>query len=81
MVIRDLDVVEIVLYTVPLTVYGYYTPEEQMVMYYKDGSSHPGSPAEFDAQAVEVEGTNVNGLLSDKTWELIEELVLKELDV
>lgn len=81
MVIRDIDEVEIVLYTVPLTVRGYYTPEEPQVMYFKDGSGHPGSPAEFDIIAVYAGGVNINGVLNDPAMEEIEAVILKDLSV
>ncbi len=80
MICRDIDVVEIVLYTVPLVVHGYYTPEEPQVMYYKDGSGHPGCPSDFDIMVVEAGGVNINGVLNDETMEKLEEEILKILE-
>jgi len=46
-----------------LTVTGDYQKEEPMVMYYSDGSGHPGSPAEFETTQVEYEGVSIFNLL------------------
>jgi len=36
-----------------------YIPEEPMVMYYADGSGHPGSAAEIEIQEIIYESTDV----------------------
>ena len=36
-----------------VTFTGTFTPEEPMVMYYKDGSGYPGSPADFEITKIE----------------------------
>lgn len=39
-----------------------YTPEEPMVMYYPDGSGHPGSAAECDILSIKYKGNDVYGI-------------------
>lgn len=48
---RNMDL-EIYYKGVDINVVGNYTPEEPMVMYYPDGSGHPGSPAEFEIEEI-----------------------------
>tara|TARA_R110000772_G_scaffold181295_1_gene292608 strand:+ start:499 stop:741 length:243 start_codon:yes stop_codon:yes gene_type:complete len=66
---------------VPLTVEGYYSPEEPMVMYYTDGSGYPGCAAEFDISAVKLQGTDVDifDLLSENVIEEIEEKAIQQI--
>jgi len=66
---------------VPLTVEGYYSPEEPMVMYYTDGSGYPGCSAEFDISAVKLQGTDVDifDLLSENIIEEIEEKAIQQI--
>ena len=54
-----------------LDVHGYYSPAEPMVMYYPDGSGHPGCSAEFEIISVSLNGTRITDLLSDEVYELI----------
>ena len=44
--------IEITFMGIPLRVEGIYIPEEQMVMYYPDGSGYPGSASNFDVNGV-----------------------------
>ena len=37
---------------IKLLIEGYYTEPEEEVRYYSDMSGHPGSPSEFDVNAV-----------------------------
>jgi hypothetical protein len=74
-----------------VTFTGTLTPEERMVMYYKDGSGHPGSPAEFDIESIEGDGVKLVELLNSKIppthndnphidlWEILNELCLENL--
>lgn len=62
---------------VDVTVSGYYSPEEPMVMYYPDGSGYPGCPAEFELQSVQIDGTEIINLISD---EIFEEIVEKAIE-
>lgn len=72
------EIYDVVLYTVPLLVHGFYEPEEQQVMYYKDGSGYPGCPAGFEITEVFAGDVKVTGILNDETLEKLEELILKE---
>lgn len=51
------------------------TPEEPMVMYYKDGSGHPGSPAEIYILNMEI----LQGNISDYT-EYIENFYFRQIE-
>ena len=62
---------EVNVYDVRLDVHGYYSPAEPMVMYYPDGSGHPGCSAEFEITSVKLEGIVITDLLSDEVYELI----------
>jgi hypothetical protein len=62
---------EVNVYDVRLDVHGYYSPAEPMVMYYPDGSGHPGCSAEFEIISVSLNGTRITDLLSDEVYELI----------
>ena len=66
---------------IPLTVEGYYSPEEPMAMYYTDGSGYPGCPAEFDISAVKLQGTDVDifDLLSENIIQEIEEKAIQQI--
>lgn len=44
---------------VEIIVVGEYTPEEQEVRYYSDGSGYPGAPAEFEIQKILYKGVDV----------------------
>ena len=56
-----------------------YTPSEPMVMYYIDGSGHPGSSAEVYIESVKVGGVDVYDLLEDKIEE-IEDLIINKYE-
>ena len=68
---------------VPLTVEGFYSPEEKEVLYYLDGSGHPGSPAEFEIMEVKLQGTYVDlfDLLSENIIQEIEEEAIKQIQL
>ncbi|MCI4437366.1 MAG: hypothetical protein JHC33_11225 [Ignisphaera sp.] len=64
-----------------LDVHGYYSPEEPMVMYYPDGSGHPGCSAEFEIISVSLNGTRITDLLSDDVYnEIIEKAIDNQLN-
>ena len=72
---------EVNVYDVRLDVHGYYSPAEPMVMYYPDGSGHPGCSAEFDIETVTVEGVNIYELLSEHVKQIIiEEVIDKQIN-
>lgn len=64
---------------VDVTVSGYYSPEEPMVMYYPDGSGYPGCAAEFELQSVQVDGNEIINLISDEIFEEIVEKAIEHL--
>ena len=61
-----------------ITFIGEYSPEEKMVMYYKDGSGYPGCSAEFELE--DARGTAhdlielIDALLAKKKINIYEEL-------
>lgn len=58
-----------------------YFPEEPMVMYYKDGSGHPGSPAYIEINSVEYNGVDVTDIYEENDLlEEIEEIILENYD-
>jgi hypothetical protein len=71
--------IEVTYRGVKLLVEGTYTPPEEQVMYYADGSGYPGSSADFDINAVFVQDTDIYELLSVMDLEEIVELVLEEI--
>ena len=65
---------------VDITVSGYYSPEEPMVMYYPDGSGHPGYPSTFEIDSIQVNGTDITELVSDDIYDEIKEKVLDNIE-
>jgi hypothetical protein len=62
-----------------LDVYFDWTPEEPMVMYYKDGSGYPGSPEEFNINKVELQGIDITELVLDQ-FDEIEDAIQEQGD-
>lgn len=56
-----------------------YTPDEKPVMYYPDGSGHPGYPPRLDITSINYKGTDFTGFFADEEEE-IEKLVLKQIE-
>lgn len=71
---------EITFRGVKLRVEGTYEPEEPMVMYYPDGSGYPGSPSDFEIEAVFAGGVDISELLSFEYMDDISELVLESIE-
>ena len=65
---------------VDITVSGYYSPEEPMVMYYPDGSGHPGYPSTFEIDSIQVNGTDITELVSDDIYDEIKEKALDNIE-
>ena len=65
---------------VDITVSGYYSPEEPMVMYYPDGSGHPGYPSTFEIDSIQVNGTNITDLVSDDVYNEIKEKAIDNIE-
>ena len=59
-----------------LNVEYYYDPGERMVMYYPDGSGHPGSPPSVEIQAVYAGDVDIYELLAEDLLEYIEEQLI-----
>jgi hypothetical protein len=69
----------IIIDDIELSVSYKYIPEEPMVMYYPDGSGHPGSAAELVEVTVYYKGVDVTDIYEDRMdevesqiWNLIE---------
>ena len=62
-----------------IEVTGYYLPEEPMVMYYSDGSGHPGSPSDFDLLKIEINNKDVTNDYDENIEEVIE-LVINQIE-
>lgn len=56
--------------------YNYY-PEEKAVMYYPDGSGHPGSSAEVEILKIEVMGYDMLELLNNYVVEALIDIILE----
>ncbi len=73
--------VEIELKDLTVTVELDYTPEEQPVYYYRDGSGYPGCGEEIDIYSIKYKGREMIGLIkSDKAWNYIREKVWEALE-
>lgn len=62
-----------------VTVSGYYSPEEPMVMYDSNMEGYPGCAAEFELQSVQIDGTEIINLISDEIFEEIVEKAIEHL--
>ena len=60
---------------VEFDVYYDYTPGEKEVLYYSDGSGHPGCPETIDVTGVELCGIDWYDYLTPKALEEIEQAV------
>lgn len=72
--------IDIVLYTIPLRICGIYYEGSPMVMYYPDGSGHPGDPAEFEILGVWVGDVDIIEILEAEILEEIESVVLEKVE-
>ena len=59
-----------------LNIEYYYDPGERMVMYYSDGSGHPGEPPSVEIQAVYAGEVDIYKLLTEDLLEYIEEQLI-----
>jgi len=62
---------------VELSVEYYYDRGEAMVMYYPDGSGHPGSPPSAEIQAVYAGDVDIYEILDTDILECIEERLIE----
>ncbi len=58
-----------------LEVYFEFSPEEQEVRYYNDGSGYPGCAASLEISEVLLKDVDIINLLSEKQLEEIEKLI------
>lgn len=66
---------------IEMEVTGIYSPEEPMVMYYKDGSGYPGSASEFEVTEVKIGNVNVDNLIEKlDAYNDLAELVIKQIE-
>ena len=68
---------EIEVHGVKLSVEYYYDPGERMVMYYPDGSGHPGEPPSAEIQAVYAGDVDIYELLSADILDYIEQKLIE----
>ena len=73
--------VEIDFNGIKLNVVGDFTPEEPMVMYYPDGSGHPGSSEELEIHHIYWNSVDIYDIYNslDEIWD-IEQEALKKYD-
>ena len=55
-----------------LNIEYYYDPGERMVMYFNDGTGHPGEPPSIEIQAVYAGDVDIYELLTEDLLEYIE---------
>ena len=60
-----------------LNVEYYYNPGERMVMYFSDGTGHPGEPPSAEIQAVYAGDVDIYEILSADILECIEEKLIE----
>lgn len=72
-------IIEIEYKGVPLEVEGTYTEAEDRVIYYGDLDGHPGSPAEFEINAIFVQDIDIFELISEDDLREIETLILEKI--
>jgi hypothetical protein len=60
-----------------LTVSGYYSPEEPMVMYDGNMEGYPGCDADFELESVQIDGNDIIDLISDAIYDEIIERVIE----
>ena len=65
---------------VELLVQGHYSPPEETVRYYPDGSGYPGCNAEFECFAVYIDDVAVFDLFTPKQLKEIEELAILKIE-
>ena len=65
--VRDID----------LNVEYYYNPGERMVMYFNDGTGHPGEPPSAEIQAVYAGDVDIYELLEADILDYIEQKIIE----
>ena len=72
-----MESVEIEIHNVKLSVDYDYNPGEGMVMYYADGSGHPGEPPSAEIQAAYAGDVDIYELLSADMLDYIEQKLIE----
>ena len=72
-----MESVEIKMHDIKLSVDYDYNPGEGMVMYYADGSGHPGEPPSAEIQAVYAGDIDIYELLSADMLDYIEQKIVE----
>ena len=67
---------EVVVRDIKLNINYYYNPGERMVMYFSDGTGHPGEPPSVEIQAVYAGEVDIYELLAEDLLEYIEEQLI-----
>ena len=74
----SIDTTHLTIRDVPLTVSYYHNPGEPMVMYFSDGSGHPGEPPSFEIQAVYAGEIDIYELLDADMLDYIEQKLIEK---
>jgi hypothetical protein len=69
--------VNVTIYDVTMEVSGTYFPEEPSQMYDGNMEGHPGYAAEFEIDSVQLEGIEIEPIISDEVYTEIIEQVIK----
>ena len=67
---------EVVVRDIKLNINYYYNPGERMVMYYSDGTGHPGESPSVEIQKVYAGDVDIYELLTENILEYIEEQLI-----
>ena len=63
---------------IKMDVEGFYSPGEEEIRYFADGSGQPASAPEFEIDTVEVGYVDITALLSDEQLEAITVICLEQ---
>ena len=74
----SIDTTHLTIRDVPLTVSYYHHAGEPMVMYFSDGSGHPGEPPSFEIQAVYAGEIDIYELLDADMLDYIEQKLIEK---
>jgi len=66
---------------IDIEVEGVYSPEEPMVIYYKDGSGYPGSASEFEVIGAFINGQDAVNIMDRlDAWNELAELAIEKIE-
>lgn len=69
---------DVTIYDVTMEVSGIYYPEEPKIWYDGNMEGYPGAAAEFDIEAIFLEGIVITELISDEVYNKIIEQVIEQ---